>query len=440
MFTLNASDSVSFSLLDLPDPCLVAVLRCCAEDPRSLFNAARAHSRLHHLVQIAASNISAVVPQQQQADNVLQYLAAYGQHIRSIGLASGHHKFFDDPRSVKLHQLPYSQLQELTGLKLEGLSVQLQPGWGFQGVLGVAVSTCLRKLQLHSCTLRDGEEGLVAALALLPKLEHLSLVGISSLKGVSFPSNVLQTLQHLTYLETTSGWLQDEDGIWPLQRLTRLQDLRLNCLGLCTIQASMLSGMARLTRLTVGGGCGWGAVVEPGVLAGKPQLRHLELTYCSSAEGPAGVTQLLSHLWDLQQLTHLDLRGSLDDSPSADYSALTASSKLHHLNIGQCTLPDDVWQQVFPAGPGMQPAWLPHLRDLRIDRLHHPEGGALSRQAVVAPDISRLVTCCPGLRSLDMWRLKYSATALAALTGLSNLTELHMCPAGDPTRGLEVVC
>jgi hypothetical protein len=168
-------------------------------------------------------------------------------------------------------------------------------------VLGAALP--IRKLELHSCTLLDGEEGLVAALALLPKLEHLSPVGNSSCKGVSFPSDILQELQHLTYLETTSGWLQDADGLWQLQGLTRLRDLRLNCLGQYTTHTSLLSGMAHMTRLSVGGGgCGSGAVVEEGVLAGKPQLQHLELVRCTSAGGSAGVAMLFSHLQDLQAL------------------------------------------------------------------------------------------------------------------------------------------
>lgn len=38
------------TLLDLPDPCLLKVLQCCAaEDQRSLFSVARANSKLHQL-------------------------------------------------------------------------------------------------------------------------------------------------------------------------------------------------------------------------------------------------------------------------------------------------------------------------------------------------------------------------------------------------------
>jgi hypothetical protein len=62
-------------LLALPDPCLLAVLQCCAaDDRRSLFSAARAHSRLHQAAVLALSSITAVVSHQQQADSVLVYV------------------------------------------------------------------------------------------------------------------------------------------------------------------------------------------------------------------------------------------------------------------------------------------------------------------------------------------------------------------------------
>lgn len=77
------SESESW-LLQLPDPCLLAMLRCCADDPRTLFSAARAHSRLHQTAVLAASSVKAVL--HQQADSVLQYLESYGQHVSSITL------------------------------------------------------------------------------------------------------------------------------------------------------------------------------------------------------------------------------------------------------------------------------------------------------------------------------------------------------------------
>ena len=67
-------------LLALPDPCLLAVLHytygdSCYDhdkDARSLFSAARAHSRLHQAAAVVATSIRAWVTKQQQVDSVLR--------------------------------------------------------------------------------------------------------------------------------------------------------------------------------------------------------------------------------------------------------------------------------------------------------------------------------------------------------------------------------
>ena len=74
------------SLLQLPDTALVAVLQCCADDQRSLFSAARAHSRLHQTAVQALSSVVSVVSQQQQQDSLLLYLGKHGRHVSSIEL------------------------------------------------------------------------------------------------------------------------------------------------------------------------------------------------------------------------------------------------------------------------------------------------------------------------------------------------------------------
>jgi hypothetical protein len=75
-------------LLALPDPCLLTVLQCCAaDDYRSLFNAARSHSRLHQAAAAALCSIRVVVtPQQQQPGSVLMYLRNHGHFVDSITL------------------------------------------------------------------------------------------------------------------------------------------------------------------------------------------------------------------------------------------------------------------------------------------------------------------------------------------------------------------
>jgi hypothetical protein len=113
----------------------------------------------------------------------------------------------------------------------------------------------------------------------------------------------------------------------------------------------------------------------------------------------------------------------LPDNPAA-YSALTASSVLRHLNISAWTLPvAGVWQHVFPAG-----RQLPHLQSLVFAAVKQPAGSPAT-----ALDSTRLVSCCPGLQSLDMRVAQCSSELLAALPGLSVLHTLQffVCPTSD---------
>jgi hypothetical protein len=155
-------------------------------------------------------------------------------------------------------------------------------------------------------------------------------------------------------------------------------------------------------------------------------LKHLGLGCSlgvSSFDPAAEVTQLMSNLKQLQQLTHLELLCSYpineEDNMqllAASHSALTASSKLVHLDLSCSSLPAGVWQHVFPTG-----RQLPHLRSLNISRATE-----LSAARASAPEGSHLVSCCPGLQFLDIQGLKHSAQALAALHGLSELSELRL--------------
>jgi hypothetical protein len=150
--------------------------------------------------------------------------------------------------------------------------------------------------------------------------------------------------------------------------------------------------------------------------------------------GAAGTAELLTLVQQMHQLTHLNLSSSFKcgypDPPATAYSALTASSKLQHLDISGCTVPAGVWQQLF--SPTKQ---LPHLLALHIS-------GVRSGSAA-APDGSLLTSCCPGLQLLDLRDMQYSAEQLAPLAELSGLHELQLHPAGgslSSREGLEVVC
>jgi hypothetical protein len=133
--------------------------------------------------------------------------------------------------------------------------------------------------------------------------------------------------------------------------LTCLVDLRLSDLlefGDADNFAEVMSGMHCLTRLDLNT-----IKAAPGVLANKTQLQHLSLL-CFARTG-VELWQLLSDLQQLQQLTHLSINvpregNDRGDPPAAAFSALTASSKLHHLDVAYWALPAGAWKHVFPAG------------------------------------------------------------------------------------------
>lgn len=156
-----------FQLLALPDPCLLAVLQCCASDLRSLFSAARAHPRLHQAAVLALSSITVDRVRQQQVDGLLQYLTMYGQHLNNVTVAS------DVVHLVTLRQLP-PNLQP-NSLDLTNFQLQLQPGGGAEGLVRPGLP--LKRLRLFFNTLLDGAEGLAAALSAQPGLQHIAMNG-----------------------------------------------------------------------------------------------------------------------------------------------------------------------------------------------------------------------------------------------------------------------
>jgi hypothetical protein len=156
--------------------------------------------------------------------------------------------------------------------------------------------------------------------------------------------------------------------------------------------------MCHLTRLVVNA-----VGFQPAALAGKAKLQHLELVGWGFAQamlrfeqagGAAGVAQMLSQLQQQTQLTHLNLEDMSDrevgsgDLPAAAYTALTASSKLQHLDISGSKLPAGVWQHLFRIG-----RQLLHLTSLNVRCVKQ-----LPRGAALAPEGSRNVSCCPSLQ------------------------------------------
>ena len=143
----------------LPQELLDLVLLYCAQDnPCSLVVAASAHSKLHQgaftsetSAVLTARSIKPVMPDQQKMDQVLEYLRKYGQHLESLDLTGARNR--SKPGWIRfnifLQQLPYNILQDLHSLSCSNMRLQLLPGDGFHGVLGLG--TALTQLQINSC-------------------------------------------------------------------------------------------------------------------------------------------------------------------------------------------------------------------------------------------------------------------------------------------------
>jgi hypothetical protein len=149
--------------------------------------------------------------------------------------------------------------------------------------------------------------------------------------------------------------------------------------------------------------CVLAAGVLPGALASLSKLQHLWLDSCewSEAREEEGTGNPMPDLQQLTQLTYLRLYDSLSahqasNIPAAAYSALTASSKLQHLDISSCTLPAGVWQYVLPAG-----RQLPHLTSLNTRGVTQPDGDNVRGRPLAGPETSLLASCCPRLESVS---------------------------------------
>lgn len=217
-------------LLQLPDPCLIAVLSSLIDDLPSLFNTARSHSRLHQSALVALSSITARFNSQQQLDGCVRYLSKHGGHVGGIN-------FFSE-RSVGtrlcLRELP-SNLQ-LTSLQLNTCDLHVQ---SLQST-GLA----LKQLQFKQSWVLGAGWTVPVLFSQLSALEHLCYHSgfDSSMHGPhltkkAFPITELLHLQRLTHLDIAglvvhpSSPAQQGTPGWAvlqfLQQLTRLEDLRL---------------------------------------------------------------------------------------------------------------------------------------------------------------------------------------------------------------------
>lgn len=164
----------SFPLLDLPGPFLLAVLRCCAHDQRSLLSAAAAHSRLHQVAPTALTSITASVHNQEQLDSLLRYLSNHPGHVVEVHIQNYPPQDHDTTtfetllaaelfaaRKLDCSKLPANlQLRSLTVTGL--ISVKLHPAHTSADVPQRLAG--LTRLKLDNCHLLDERAGIAAAL------------------------------------------------------------------------------------------------------------------------------------------------------------------------------------------------------------------------------------------------------------------------------------
>ena len=281
----------------------VVLLHLAADDPISLVAAGCTHPNLHDAIFTSmtaavqeARSVKMVLPHQHKMYQLSWYLGKYGQYLERIDLTGTRSR--EGPGWIRfnvcLPQLPYNILHELRSLSLTNVRLQLLPGDEYQGVLGSVVPD-LTQLQINRCKVMEEMNDLAEALLGLTNLQHLSM-GQNYVGGTErrfpLPIVAIGTLQKLTYLVLAGHKLQDAEGLRHLQALTNLVHLGVSGLR-GTIRASTLSKMRSLKYLKVTPGsdpddaarfCSSG-VFEPGALAGKTQLQHVELRTCSIAGG-----------------------------------------------------------------------------------------------------------------------------------------------------------
>jgi len=337
-----------------------------------------------------------------------QWMLHHGQHITSVQLSAS---------DGNLTQLPCPNLRNL---KLAYMTVQLGASSMQPGVLHSC--TRLTKLQLISCRHTDGRNGLVALSALV-SLQHLELqISNSNSAHCQMPSTVFQHLQHLTYLllRECVAPLLTTHSLEHISCLVNLQELRIDSKVL--VSPSTTPGISRLTALTTlslerG-------QLDPVCLQDCTQLQELVLTAVTiiSADGAAGAAgaaalhNLVGRLQQLQSLQLFDLQYDWRVAAAA-YSILTASSQLQKLVLYVRDLPSGVWRHVFP--PDRQ---LPALQEFVVRFNRWTATGPPPPAALGTDDISCLVSCCPGLRNVDVHvQPDLRLADFAKVTGLTSL-------------------
>lgn len=298
--------------------------------------------------------------------------------------------------------------------------MQLGPEDGYRGV----IQDCIKLTRLNlSCEFSDEPEDGLIDLSSLVHLQHLE-VSPEDGKGLSIAT--LPRLQHLTHLYV---FHISTDNLLQLSCLTNLQVLDLTAMGGTAGHPFSISDMVLPASLTKFELWEW---IDAGVLSVVPTgLQDLQFMCSSEVDLAEGPGSWLSNLGRLQQLTRLDVNPQdAITSPRLDwppvgpvYSALAASSNLVCLQITDYSgfgCPDGIWQYVFPASRR-----LPHLTRVDLFEVVDAPHSCMCFPSWRADDLSRLVSCCPGLCDLATLPLQLKGH-VSELHKLSALTRLVM--------------
>jgi len=282
-----------------------------------------------------------------------QWMLHHGHHITSVQLSAS---------NATLTELPCPNLRSL---KLVFTTVQLGASSTQLGVLHRC--TRLTKLQVNSCLYTDGQNGL-AALSALVCLQHLELhISYNNGAHCQMPSTVFQHLQQLTYIDVLDRQPQflNTRTLEHISCLVNLQELRIE--SKVSLSPSTIPGISRLTALHTLSL--QDVELDPVCLQDCTQVQSLQLCY-------------------LQYDPHV---------AAAAYSSLTASSKLQKLRVTVVDLPPGIWRHVFP-----QDRKLPALQEFVVDFNDWDVSLPPPSAVLGTDDISCLVSCCPGLRDVEI--------------------------------------
>jgi len=285
---------------------------------------------------------------------------------------------------------------------------------------GISAATQLESVSLSKLEAARGSEEVMAVLAALPKLQHLSwcsvkcsgetyLPGVASLQGLTkltglelrdVTAGALEQLSALTNLRHLSLdyvlYMWGEDGCPGLEHLTSLTSLHLGTfLGAYNVIPLVLQRLTALQHLSVPE-ASYTQVQELHALVGLTRLCVKDVVAWDFPSSPL----------QLAALQCLELGVSTwSKYHHIPMSYLAACPRLQELSLSSLVLTD--------PGCVLGLTAFKHVLNERVDSL------------LKTADVELLVTCCSGLRTLQL-EFREEEVNLSALTHLPYLTSLSV--------------